>query len=315
MADHNLPPFENRFLLPAFWPTWALLGLLRLLMYMPRGWVMAFGALIGDQFRKRNRKRRRIVEVNLDLCFPELSDEARRQMCIDHFRAYGRSLADMGLSIWGSEKMIRRLVSMEGLDEHIEQMKEGPILVIIWHMTTLEVSANALSFVGPSVSMMNKMKNPLLTWQSARGRVHLTDVVLVNREAGMRPLIRELRKGRQCALLPDEDLGLRDDTVFHPFFGVQRAFLPTPSRLARVAKARVAVCATILDPQTGRYRFQVSPPLIGVDGSDPEKDTGRIVEAMEELIRQAPEQYIWTFRWFRTRPEGAVSPYDPVPAA
>jgi len=313
MSDPNLPPFEKRFLMPRFWPTWALLGFLRVLTVLPRSWVMRLGALLGDQFRKRNRKRRRIVEVNLDLCFPERSEAEREAMCVEHFRAYGRSLADMGLSIWGSEKRIRQLVSLEGLDAHIERMKEGPILVIIWHMTTLEVAANALSFVGPSVSMMNKMKNPLLTWQSARGRVHLTDVVLVNREAGMRPLIRELRKGRQCALLPDEDLGERDDTVFYPFFGVQRSFLTSPSRLARVAKARVAVCAAILDPGSGQYRFTVSPPLEGVDGSDPAADTAAIVDAMEALIREAPEQYIWTFRWFRTRPNGMPSPYDPVP--
>jgi KDO2-lipid IV(A) lauroyltransferase len=32
--------------------------------------------------------------------------------------------------------------------------------------------------------------------------------------------------------------------------------------------------------------------------------------AFETVIRQAPEQYLWTLRWFRTRPNGESSPYD-----
>lgn len=307
--------FHWSFLGPRYWPTWVLLALLRLMSLAPRRWVMALGGLAGDGFRRYNRKRRRIVEVNLEMCFPALSPGEREAMLVEHFRAHGRGVLDMGLSLWGSERRLRRLVDMEGFDDHRRRVADGPVLAITWHLTTMELTGVLMTLAGPSVSMMKPLGNPLLTWIVARGRGHLSDLELVFRDAGMRPLMRGLRSGRQCILLPDEDFGNRGaEVVFVPFFGVPRAMVTTPGRIARATGASVVVCATRLDPASGRYRCEFSPPLAGVTGDDPEKDAAAICEAMEELIRQAPAQYLWTFRWFQSRPDSGESPYDPVPA-
>lgn len=307
--------FQWRYLGPKFWSTWILLGLLWLVMFLPRRWVMALGAWIGDQFRKRNKKRRRIAEINIALCFPELDPQQQQQLCIDHFRCYGRGLVDMGLSLWGSESRLRKLVSLEGFESHRKLVQTKNVLVVTWHLTTLEISANVLTLAGDSVSMMKPLSSPLLTWQIARGRRHLHagDPILVTRSTGLRPLLRGLRDGRQCILLPDEDLGDQEaGYVFVPFFGVPRVNLTTPGRLAKSAGAAVVTCATRLNPETGKYVFTISPPLENIDGKDVESDAIAISQAMEQLIGQAPEQYMWTFRWFRTRPDGSDSPYDPV---
>ncbi|MGI9315833.1 MAG: lysophospholipid acyltransferase family protein [bacterium] len=317
--DHSTIPgleFQWRMVGPKYWGTWILLGVLWLLMFVPRSWVMNLGAWVGDQFRKRNHKRRRIAEINIALCFPDLSQRQQEQLCIEHFRSHGRGLVDMGLSLWGSERRLRKLVSLEGFETHQNLVKSKNVLVVTWHLTTLEISANVLTLAGDSVSMMKPLSNSLLTWQIARGRRHLHagDPILVTRNEGLRPLLRGLRDGRQCILLPDEDLaGEQIDHVFVPFFGVPRANLTTPVRLAKSAKAVVVTCATRLIPETGRYVFTVSPPLQDLDGKDVEKDAIAISRSMEELIKQAPEQYMWTFRWFRTRPDGEPDPYDPVP--
>ena len=305
--------FQWAFLGPGYWGTWLLLALLWLLMFAPRRMVMSLGAWIGDQFRRRNEKRRRIVEVNLELCFPEMAEADRAQLLVEHFRAYGRGVLDMGLMLWGSEKRLRRLMDLEGYEAHCQLVARERVLLIAWHLTTMEVTSAMLSLSGPAVSMMKPIGNPLLTWVVYRGRKHRADIELVTRDAGFRPLIRGIRSGRQAYLFPDEDFGdAAPEVVFAPFFGVQRALITTPSRIARAARARVSVCASRLDASTGRYHCTVTPPLEGVNGDDPEADVRAICSAMEDLIRRAPEQYLWTFRWFRTRPDGGESPYDPV---
>ena len=306
--------FQLGYLAPKYWGTWLLLVALWIIMFLPRMWVMHLGAWVGDQFRRRNNKRRRIVEVNLELCFPDYTDAQRQTFCVEHFRAYGRNLVDMGLTLWGSPKKRSKLIRSEGLQEHIEVLKKHRVLVVSWHLTTIEISGSTLSAAGPAVSMMNRMKNPLLTWLIAQRRSRLTDVKLVVREEGLRAFISNMRGGRQGFIIPDEDFGnLEAGTVFAPFFGVQRAVLSTPARLAKSSKALVATCASRLDPATGKYIFTITAPLKGVDGSDLEADTRAIAASMEQLISLAPEQYMWTFRWFRTRPDGAPSPYDAVP--
>ena len=49
--------------------------------------------------------------------------------------------------------------------------------------------------------------------------------------------------------------------------------------------------------------MNIGPPLDGFPGGDPEADTRRLVERLEDYIRQAPEQYMWTYRRFKGRPE------------
>lgn len=314
-SDNPELAFQLRYLAPKFWGMWSLLLLLRLSLLLPRMWVLRLGACIGDQFRRRNRKRRRIVEVNLALCFPDYTPEQRAQLAIEHFRAYGRSLADMGLTLWGSSEKIRSLVKTAGLEQHIQLCKRTNVIVVTWHLTTLELSGNVLSTAGPVVTMMNRMHNPVLTWVFARARCRFTEVKLLMRDEGLRPYIACLRAGRQGVIVADEDLGAKDSgLVFVPFFGAQRAILSTPARLAKSASARVATCASRLDPTTGNYLFTITPALEGVDGTDLVADTKAIAASMEQLISLAPEQYMWTFRWFKTRADDAPSPYDPMPA-
>ncbi len=298
------------FLGPRYWGTWLLLGILRILSYLPRHWVMRLGALAGDLFRHGNPKRRHIAEVNLALCFPDLSAAERKKLLIGHFHAHGRGIVDMGVTLWCSRHRLLELVDLEGFEEHRNRVASGKVLAITWHLTTLEITGLLMTLAGPSVSMMKPLDNDLLTWVVTRGRCRLSDLELVVRDAGMRPLIKGLQAGRQCILVPDEDFGGQGaKVVYVPFFGVSRAMVTTPGRIARASGATVTVCATRLDPGTGRYVCTFSPPLEGIRGDDPQADAAAICAAMETLIRRAPEQYLWTFRWFRSRPDRGDSPY------
>lgn len=315
-TDRTTDPavFRWSFLGPRYWGTWLLLGAFRILGRLPRRWVMWLGAQVGDLYRLGNRKRRRIAEVNLALCFPERSAAERRQLLEEHFRAHGRGILDMGVTLWCNRRRLLELVDLEGFEEQRDRVASGRVLTVTWHLTTLEVTGLLMTLAGPSVSMMKPLDNALLTWAVARARCRLSDLDLAMRDDGLRPLLKGLRSGRQCILVPDEDFGGGGaDIVYVPFFGVPRAMVTTPGRIARASGAAVTVCAARLDPGTGRYLCTFSPPLEGVRGDDPQADAAAICAAMEGLIRRAPEQYLWTFRWFRSRPDGGDSPYDPAP--
>ncbi len=270
---------------------------------------MLLGGLVGDLFRKWSRKRRHIAEINLALCFPHLNEVERQQLLVEHFRAHGRGIVDIGLTLWGSKRRILQLVDLEGLEEQCQRVASGKVLGITWHLSTLEMTGLMMTLAGPSVSMMKPLKNALLTWVIARGRGRWSDLDLVSRKAGLRPLLKGLQAGRQCILVPDEDFGGRGaEVVYVPFFGVPRAFLTTPGRIARASGAIVTISASRLDPHTGRYVCTFRP-LTGLQGKDPEVYAVAICKAMEDLIQQMPEQYLWTFRWFGSRPDGSGNPY------
>lgn len=305
------PRFRAAFLGPKFWPTWARLLGLRLTLLLPRPWVMAAGGWLGDALRRRNAKRRRIAEVNLRLCFPQLTDAARAELLREHFRAYGRSVLDMALVLWARPARVDRWCKLPQRDQLRALLARGPVIVVAYHQTALDLGGGIVARVHPCVSMMKRDRNPLVTWQLWRGRAHLdrANIRVLMRDEGLRPLVRDLRAGRLCFFIPDEDFGLSRHSVFAPFFGVPTATLTVVSRLAKLTGATVLPSATVLDAKSGRYEMILGDALADFPSADAAADAAALNRAMEALIRPAPASYMWTFRWFKTRAEGAPNPY------
>ena len=303
------PKFKRQFLMPRYWGTWLLCLVLYVLTWLPRRWVMVLGKWLGNQFGQRNVKRRKIAETNLSLCFPDLTPQQRSDFLNRHFQAYGCSILDMGLAFWASKNRINRLMTVEGIG-HIEStVKSEPLLLVNYHLTTMEMLVTQVLPLYPTVSMMNFDKNPILTWLQYRGRKRFGDLKLVMRQEGLKPLISGMKEGRICIYFPDEDFGEARHSEYVTFFGVEAARLNTVSRLAKIGRAAVILGVGFLDVESGKYNCVFSPPVEGLTG-DTLADTALINEKMEQLIRQAPEQYLWTFRWFKTRPGGQGNPYE-----
>ena len=56
--------------------------------------------------------------------------------------------------------------------------------------------------------------------------------------------------------------------------------------------------------QSPYYELEILPPLPDFPSADVQQDTQTINHLIEQLVRQAPEQYLWLHKRFKTRPEG-----------
>jgi lauroyl/myristoyl acyltransferase len=300
--------FELRFLGPRYWGNALLIGLIGIGVILPRSVASRIGAALGDLFRWGNTKRRRIAEVNLRLCFPELDSHTRQKMVVEHFRAYGRSIIDLGLVWWASENRLDQICRVRGLDEWSNRINAGePTLLITPHMVGIDIGGVYLSRFYPIVSMMKRAENPLLTWRLWRGRSRFGAEVIL-RDQGIRPMVRGLIEGRVGYIMPDENL-VEGRSVFVSFFGVRSATLSVVGRLSRLTGAKVVPMFTRrLD--SGHYEIDIHQPLESFPTGDDLADAERINQVFEEGIRLAPEQYLWTLQWFKTLPHGKPSPYS-----
>jgi KDO2-lipid IV(A) lauroyltransferase len=89
-------PFDWRFLGPVYWGIWGIVGLLWLLAYAPHPLRRAAAVLLGGMYRRGYPKRKRIVERNLALCFPEESVATREDWLRRHFILQAFALLDLG---------------------------------------------------------------------------------------------------------------------------------------------------------------------------------------------------------------------------
>lgn len=63
-------------------------------------------------------------------------------------------------------------------------------------------------------------------------------------------------------------------------------------------------------PGTAGYEVVILPALEDFPSGDIAADTQRINVLLEHHIRQAPEQYLWVHRRFKTRPAGSPNLYN-----
>ncbi|MGM0594603.1 MAG: lysophospholipid acyltransferase family protein [Pseudomonadota bacterium] len=302
------PPFRAAYLGPRFWPTWLGFALLWLMSITPRRLRIALAGGLGRLVMQRNAKRREIVQTNLQWCFPERSEAERERMARDYFRYFTQVVLDTGIFWWASERRFRRNIVLENDQALAASLAGGRrVIIVTCHTLALDRGGVALSADYPFETFVNEARNPLIEWMSARRRVRFGGLVFP-RSGGLRPVIRALRQGYALYILTDEDLG-PEGSVFAPFFGIPRATLTTPSRLARMSGADVYTSLTYYDDAAGRYVVKIFPQLEGFPGEDEQQDAARLNGVIEQMIREHPEQYMWSLRLFKTFPDGSPPPY------
>jgi lauroyl-KDO2-lipid IV(A) myristoyltransferase len=293
----------KRLLAPRYWFTWLGVAVFWFITQLPQSVRHKLGVFAGTIVWRRNKKRRDIVNINLTLCFPEWMQAERNALNKRHFQVMGRSLLDMGLIWFASDKRLKQSIDMEGW-EHIESAKAAGknIIVHVAHSVGLEFGAMSIGSHNPGIGLYKKSRNDVVDWWVARGRRRFGNRVF-ERDDGVMAFARVIKNGELLYALTDEDHGIKA-SVFAPFFNQSKASLPMTGRLAKITQASVFPVMTYYSEKNHRYLTKVFPALPNFPVGDKLEDTTRLNESLEQMIRLAPEEYMWTLRIFLTRPDG-----------
>ena len=173
------------------------------------------------------------------------------------------------------------------------------MLLLSCHFMTLELNARMFGLLQPGIGVYRPNDNPVLEYAQVRGRTRSNKYLLDRGD--IKGMIKALRKGEALWYAPDHDYG-RHASVFVPFFAVeQSATITGTATLARVKNTVVLPCYTLRLPQGG-YRLVIEAPLADFPSGDDHLDASRSNRVIEAAVRQAPEQYMWLHRRFKTRP-------------
>jgi len=284
-----------------------LLGLMWLLHWLPLPILGRFGKLVGSLLFLLLRKRRRIALINLRLAMPELSEADRVQLARQHFQAYSRSVWERAILWWAPEARLRRLIQVEP-KVPLAQIQAGPTILLCPHFVCLDVAGVAVMLESTLCSIYVQQKNKAFDEVLRQGRSRFRPVQLFSRKEGVKPIIRAMREKLPYFMLPDMDFGAKD-AEFVPFFGVPAATLTAPGRIASATGAAVIpVVATFLPGYRG-WKVTFYPAWENFPGDDMVASARHMNAFIEDRVREAPAEYFWTHKRYKTRPEGEPSPY------
>ncbi len=308
MPGTPYPLFSRSLLAPRLWPAWLGVGVMKLIAMLPWKMLMAIGRALGAVIERFPSPRREVAATNIALCFPELDAAAQNQLVDAHLRDIGMMLMEFALGWMGSDRAIARIpVRFEGL-EHLEaaHAQGRGVLLVGGHFSHLELCARLVSQRIRIAGMYRRMDNPVFEWTVLRARLGYARAMFDKDD--IRGTVKYLRGGGTLWYAPDQDMRSKDN-AFVPFFGVTAATITATHHLARMSRSVVIPFFHRRLPDNQGYALRLGAPLEGLPSEDAEADTARVNLSIEQMVREAPEQYLWVHKRFKTRPEGSPPIY------
>lgn len=300
------PPFRPALLSPRQWPAWVGLGVIWLIARIPYAVLLRIGRFLG-WVSARVSARRHIAARNLALCFPDLTQTERARLLEENLRDGGVMLMEFAVAWMASRRAIGNIpVTIEGL-EHLQAARAAGhgVLVVGAHFSHLELCARLVSHRLKIAGMYREHENAAFEWTIKRARLSYAAAMFTKDE--LRRTVRWLKAGGVIWYAPDQDMRGKD-AVFAPFFGVPAATITATHHLARLSGARVIpFFHRRLDG--GGYAIRLEAPLEDFPSDDVVADTARVNACIERMVREAPTQYLWMHKRFKTRPPGEASVY------
>ncbi len=261
----------------------------------------------GNKLLHRFREHRLRAEAHIRESFPALSEAAISRM------AHGsmQQLCLMVIELLISPRLISRwawhdYVELRDLEHAIRTLaaRRGCIL-LTGHYGNIEVLGSTLALIGfDMTAIMRPLDNPYLNRMLTRRRgTH--GLKLLDKGGATRHAPDILRNGGGLAFIADQNAGRKG--IFVDFFGRKASTYKSIGLLAMQFEVPIIVGCARRIGRGFQYEMQVNrviEPAEWVDRDDPLLwITQEYTSALEALIREAPEQYLWIHRRWKTRPK------------
>ena len=278
------------------------------LAYAPQSLAESLAGICAGLLDVAIPRLRRGAERNLTFAYPE-RDAAWRAGIIDGvFASIGRMLVSFARFPRITRENLGNWIRYEGFEHFARAREKGNgVLFATAHLGNWELSAFAHALLTePMNVVVRPLDNPLIDALVERRRSRSGNTLLSKRDFA-RSILHALKRNEAVGILVDQNASA-DNGAFVPFFGKDACANLTFAKLAARSGAAVIPGFALWNGAEGRYvlKFRPEVPMTG----EPVEDTRRIQRAIEDAIREAPEQWLWIHRRWKTRPEGEPALYD-----
>lgn len=298
---------KSALIKPRAWGWLLVIGVLRGCKSLPQGIRWACGRTLGRLTAWFLPRRTAVMNTNIRLCFPEMSGEQRAELIRKHYEQLGIGVLEIGEAWWGDKDLLKHSVTIQGERYLREAQASGRgILMISGHTTQLDLLGVFLSLYCDYYAIIRPQKSAFLNEYADSKRTYVQGVLYQHE---LKRCCRLLKSGKIVVYFPDQDYG-RKHSVFAPFFGVNAASVIATEKLARMTNAAVLPVVLVRDESEKGYRLIFKPLLDPFPAETPVASATAVNQAIEGMINEAPEQYLWGHRRFKNRPPGEPPVYS-----
>lgn len=293
------PPFTKAMLHPKYWGIWFGFGLVASLSFLPYKMQLSIGKGLGILLHKILKSRRHVTEVNIRLCFPELSETEQKKLARESFINTAIGFMETMMAWFRRPDYLLDQTEFRGLEKiaAVQQSGKG-VLLLGAHYTMLDlVGTLTCNHIEANITY-KRQHNLVLNWIMEACRARTYKVMFVSKD--IRGVIAALNNKEVVWYAPDQDFGFKN-TVFAPFFGVPAATLTTTTHLAVAGNAVVLPLTYFRKKDNSGYLIEVHDAL-PIPSGDITQDASIANAFLESQIRRFPSQYLWLHQRFKSQP-------------
>lgn len=266
-----------------------------------------FGRLLGLIAHALDAKHRERARANLRMVFPDWSEAKVKCVARACFAHFGKTAARFLRAPALSREEVLASVRCDGLQLIQDALGEGKGAILITaHIGNWERMAHYFALNGIPLSVIARDANDQVSNQVVNRTRHSQGVEVYPRGTAARRVLRDLQKNRCVGILPDQNA----QQAFVPFFGIPAGTVLGPAMFHLHTGAPILTTFCI-EKEDGSYEVKVARLELPERTGDREKDAAAIMErinlAIEQIVREYPEQWLWLHdRWRSARKEGLI---------
>jgi KDO2-lipid IV(A) lauroyltransferase len=281
--------------------------LFRLLARLPLGANHALGAFLGRLVYALSPRYRARLLHNLGasgICGPAGDVE---RLAKENAAEIGKGATELAWALFRSDDAIAKVRGRIGWEE-VEKLRAAnrPIIFVTPHLGSYDIAGRYLWARLPILAMYRPHKifwiDQILREGRNRGAAPDGTNVAPATMAGVRMILKHLKRGGCSVMLPDQVPGLGDGEWVE-FFGRPAYTMTLLGRLQESSGAAIVFCYAERLANAEGFVMHLVPlhePL-----SKHRHESARRVNAMvERLVRECPGQYLWGYNRYK-RPAGA----------
>ena len=305
MADEKPLPLKKR--MERRVGGWALMAVAQIFQMLPKSRIDGAGRSLGRLIMRMSRKYRERTLKNLNLAFPEWTEQRVQATARGVFEHFGKTLARFFGGGKETKEEIIASVDMHGLELVDEALAQGKgILAITAHFGNWERMAEAFAARGYKISVVARDANEERTTKIVNDVRKGRGIEVFSRGKAARELLKRLRKNEVVGILTDQNTR----EILVPFFGIPAGTNEGPA-VIHLLMGTPLFAAFAVELPDGRYRVKAERLQLPEPSGDREADVLAIMtivnQKIEEAVREHPEQWLWMHdRWRWTREKGLL---------
>lgn len=269
-------------------------------------WVY-IGKWFGSLLYILARRHRNISLINMKFAFGDEKEESEiRDLIKRNFQNFAMSGHEWMRVFKITEKELLSRIDVEGKEHLLAAKKKSPSVILLgahfgnWEYAHLYYAHT----IGPLNFIVRKIDNPFLEKERVKSNTKF-GVNILDKENGLRPAIKRLKKGEDLVLFPDQTASSEGIPV--NFFGKKTNTLHLPVSLAMKYSIPIVPMFIVRQKNRKSHRLIFLPEIEIKDKTAQnalETYTQQQNDVIEKMIRKYPDHWLWIHRkWKCYHPE------------